>query len=241
MQSSDIAIVIPSYNDRHFLEKLAWSLWSVPPGGTFSVVVVDDLSTDDTPEWVQENLREYAVYIQPKEKAYFTRAVNLGIDYSLQVFNPQYVLLLNSDIEVTPYWAAGMLGTARGKGAGIVGATLHYPNGLIQHLGGYGPGQHMDINKPQTRGYDGLRVPWVTGAAMMVSVDVIRDVGLMPVPRDTKFQYDASDREMCKRALKAGYDVWVSPTLMYHDTLTAEQYRRSVGQYENLAMRRADR
>lgn len=241
MQSSEIGIVVPSYNDRHFLEKLAGSLWSTTPGATFSVVIVDDHSTDDTPGWVKQHLKDYAAYIQPTEKCYFTRAVNLGIDYVLQVFNPNYVLLLNSDIQVTDYWAAGMLGTARGKGAGIVGATLHYPNGLVQHLGGYGPGQHMDINKPQTRGYDGARVPWVTGAAMMINADVIYDIGLMPVLAGPPVMYDASDREMCKQALRGGYDIWVSPALMYHDTLTAEQYRVSTGQYNNPAMLRVDR
>jgi GT2 family glycosyltransferase len=240
MQTPEIGVIVPSYNDQRFLQKLTDSLWSSIAGATFSIVIVDDHSTDGTPEWVQTAMNGYGAYIQPERKSYFTRCVNYGIDYALQVFNPNYFLLLNSDITVTPYWAAGMIGTARGHNAGVVGATLHYPDGHIQHLGGYGPGQHMDINKIQTRGYDAFSIPWVTGAAMMISREVIQTVGLLPVLRDV-VQYDASDREFCKRVITAGFDVFVSPALMYHDTLTAEHIRRSSGQYQNPAMQRVDR
>lgn len=238
---SHIVLVIPSRNDRVFLEKLVNSLFTVPSGGTFSMVIVDDHSTDDTPEWVVRNLKDYATYIRPETRSYFTRSVNHGLVYSLQEYTSEYFLVLNSDIQVTDYWVAGMLGTALRYNAGVVGATLHYPTGHVQHLGAYGRGGHTDINRMQTRFYTSHRCEWVTGAALMARRSVFERVGLFPVLRGEPVQYDASDREFCHNATRGGFDIWLSPTLFYHDTLTAEQVRRSSGQYADPGMLRLDR
>jgi GT2 family glycosyltransferase len=236
-----IDIIVPSYNDKQFLAMLVESLYSNIVGNPFSLTIVDDHSTDGTPDWVMANLRDYATYIRPERKSYFTRAVNFGIEYSRANHRPDYLFVLNSDITFTPYWGAGMVATFLQHKAGVVGATLHNPNATIQYVGAYGAGFHMDINKVQTRFFDGYAPAWVTGAAMMIRPDVIEDVGLFPILKGPAVQYDASDREFCKNVVMGGYEIRVSPAVLYHHTHVAEAARTAAGDYLNPEMRRIDR
>lgn len=239
--SEAVGVVIPSYNDLFFIKRLIASFHYTSPGLPFYITIVDDHSTDNTPDWITKNLDGYVSYIRPENKSYFTRCVNFGVDYTLNTYEVDYVFILNSDITATDYWASGMVGTSLRHNAGITGATLLNPSGTIQHIGAYGPGQHIDINKPQMRFYDGYDPAWLTGAAMMIRTDVIEAIGLIPILKDQVVQYDASDRQYCKIALQAGFNIAVSPTVFYHYTHEAESYRRKMGQYDNPGMWRVDR
>ena len=236
-----ITIVVPSYNDRPFLENLVDSLYQVISGIQFRLVIVDDHSTDDTPDWVMGHLKNYVTYIRPPEKSYFTRTVNHGLNYALSEIRQDYIFIVNSDVTFTDYWGAGMAGTALQFDAAIVGATLLNPDGTVQHVGAFGRGHHIDINKPLMRFLDGYDPPWVTGAAIMVRPDLLFNVGLFPVLVGDPVQYDASDREFCTRAVRAGYNIAVSPTVLYHHTHAAEAMRRDAGEYSTPQMARADR
>jgi len=240
-EKNKIALIVPSYNDWHFLARFTDSLFQSITGVPFQIIIVDDHSTDGTVAWVTSNLENYVTYIRPESKSYFTRAVNHGISYALQNTESDYFLIVNSDITFTDYWGAGMVGTSIQKEAGIVGATLLNPNGTLQHVGAFGRGRHIDINKIQTRFFDGYEPAWVTGAAMMVKREVFLEIGLFPVLVGEPVQYDASDREFCKNATLAGINIAVSPAVLYHHTLQAESYRRAMGQYSSFAMSRADR
>jgi GT2 family glycosyltransferase len=239
--TNKITVLIPSYNDQYFLEQLIDSIFQCIAGAFFQVVIVDDHSTDRTPDWIIENLKGRVSYIRPPEKSYFTRAVNHGLNYALQELKQDFILVCNSDITFTDYWAAGMIGTSLKHDAAIVGATLLNPDGTIQHVGAYGRGFHIDINKPLMRFLDGYDPAWVTGAAMMIRVDLLLHMGLFPILVGDPVQYDASDREFCTRAIKSGYNIAVSPTILYHHTLQAEEYRKQLGQYEVVQMQRLDR
>lgn len=236
-----IDIIVPSHNDQPFLARLVESLYTYIAGNPFSLTIVDDHATDGTPDWVMANLKGYATYIRPERRSYFSRAVNFGLEHSRRHHRPGYFFVLNSDITFTPYWGAGMVATFLQHDAGVVGATLHNPNGTVQHIGAYGEGQHMDINKMQARFLDGYAPAWVTGAAMMIRPDVIEAIGLFPLLKGQAVQYDASDREFCKNAVRGGFNIQVSPALLYHDTHTAEALRRAAGEYTNPDMRRLDR
>jgi len=240
-EKNKIVLIVPSYNDKGFLVAFIDTLFQSIAGAPFQVLIVDDHSTDGTVEWVTHNLENYVTYIRPEKKSYFTRAVNHGITYALQNINSDYFFIVNSDITFTDYWGAGMIGTSIEKEAGIVGATLLNPNGTLQHVGAFGKGRHIDINRVQTRFFDGYAPAWVTGAAMMVKREVFLEIGLFPILVGEPVQYDASDREFCKNAVMAGIGIAVSPTILYHHTLQAESYRRAMGQYNLDSMSRADR
>lgn len=208
MVKPTIGVVIPSYNDWQFLDRLFDSLYRTKAGTTFWPLVVDDMSDSATADWIIRNMPGFASAIRLGEKAYFTRAVNTGIEWHRQNTEPLFYFLLNSDTEVSDYWASALLATCKNMDAPIVGATLLNPDGTVQHVGAYGQGYHFQINKPWvTRRKDRI-VPWVTGAAMLIAAPVIEITGLLPVGRKT--QYDASDREFCSQARLRGIDIAVS-------------------------------
>ncbi len=134
-----------------------------------------------------------------------------------------------------------MVATSKRLDAGVIGATLLYPDGRVQHAGAYGAGEHFGINQPWIGHHDDRHVPWVTGAAMCIRKDVIERIGFLPTSEDRK-QYDASDRHFCTNARMQGFEVAVSGNcVIYHYTLEAEQSRTELGQYNHPAMRRVDR
>lgn len=238
--SLQIGIVIPSYNDRQFLEPLFESLYSTEAGCSFVPVIVDDQSNDGSEIWMKEALRGYAVVVRPNEKAYFTRSNNIGMDYHRANTHPEFYFLLNSDTVVTDGWGAALIATSAKLDAGVVGATLLLPDGRIHHAGAYGAGQHFGINQPWANFHTDRYVPWVTGAAMCVRKDVVDRIGFLPT--NEKCQYDDSDRNFCTNARFQGFEIAVSAgCVIYHYTHEAEADRRKAGEYGHPAMRRVDR
>jgi GT2 family glycosyltransferase len=226
-----IGIIIPSFNDKPFLEDLLESMYTVEAGATFFPVVVNDHSTDGTAEWLMSVIPGYGAVVTPDQKCYFTRSVNVGLSWARQNLKPEYYFLLNSDTVVTDGWGLALITTSFSLRAGIVGATLLYPDGRIQHAGAYGAGYHYGINKPFVNYRQDRLVPWVTGAAMAIKSDVIEGAGYLPTADDTK-QYDASDRRYCVDARMRGVEVAVSADcVIIHRTLQAESVRRARGDY----------
>lgn len=92
-----LSIVIVSFNTRDDLERCLESLATAPPAASHEIVVVDNASTDGSPEAVRARWPSVRVLVQP-ENTGFARANNAGIRASSGVL----VLLLNSDTLVPP-------------------------------------------------------------------------------------------------------------------------------------------
>lgn len=227
---NQVGIIIPSYNDAYFLERCLESLFSCESGAKTDIVVVDDCSTDGTGEAVAGWAPNKFSVIRMSERSYFTRTVDAGLRWAKENLDAVFYLLLNSDTYVTDYWARNLMAAARTLDLGIVGATLLYPSGLVQHSGAYGVGYHYQINRPFTMYHEDRVVPWVTGAAMAIRHDVIEKVGYLK-PGDEGAQYDESDRDYCYAATMRGFTVGISGgCIIYHDTLKAEAIRKEQGQ-----------
>lgn len=224
----DICIIIPSYNDTDFLRKLIGSLYSTVAGASFSVLLVDDCSDDGTTDYIL-SLKDIAS-IRINERSYFTRTVNAGLRYAAEKIKPEFYFLLNSDTVVTDGWGAALITTSRQFVAGIVGATLLYPDGRVQHAGAFGAGYHYQINNPWIYRRSDCLVPWVSGSAMLIHSQVYNKIGgLISDDARIKKQYDASDRNFCIKATMDGCLIAVSAgCVIYHYTLQAERYREGI-------------
>jgi len=228
----NIGVVIPSYNDKILLEACLDSLYRVNARTTYSVLVVDDYSSDGTGRWASGlSLPDYAV-IRSNARVHFTRAVNAGAKWFLENTDAKTILLLNSDCVVTRGWGRALLDTSRDMRAAIIGATLLNPDGTIQHAGGYGVGQHYYINRQPTNGSDDRSVAWVTGAAMLVHRTVFEYAGYLPVG-ELGQQYDRSDMNYCYIVRLSGGEIAVSgKSIIYHHTHAAMRMRETNGQVE---------
>src|SRR5215471_6973795 len=93
----DVSVIIPCYNARGVLAACLDSILNHPPALRFEVIVVNDASTDGTPEMVRARFPSVRLLDNPRNLGY-SRATNRGIGES----RGRFVLLVNSDVEFLP-------------------------------------------------------------------------------------------------------------------------------------------
>jgi GT2 family glycosyltransferase len=222
-----LSITIASWNTRKDMQDCLASLEAVRDELPFEVIVVDNASTDGTPEMVEELFPWVRLLRMPKN-VYFTGAHNRA----LSVRNAPHAFLLNSD---TIVHKGALLSMAEFSGknpdVGIIGPKLLNPDGSLQFSCRRFPNPiatlfrntvlgKMFPNNKYTRDYlmtdwshDAPReVDWVSGAAMFVSQRAMEQVGLL----DPNYLMFCEDVDWCYRVHKAGMKVVYLP----HATIT---------------------
>lgn len=218
--------------------------------GEVDILVVDDHSPN---EKLIEGLRalqrrvgdddKYPAFelYRKKVNSGFSQTVNVGLRMARE--EERDAVLWNSDlVMMTPYWLERCQKTVVGAeggqlfGAGVVGALLTYPNGLIQHAGinfsfltrrfferfKYGPGNLPAALVPTV-------LP-VTGAFQYIKLEALTDVGLY----DETFRLGFEDVDYCIRAFKAGLDCVYNPEVraVHHESFTRGRKDEKVVQWE---------
>jgi GT2 family glycosyltransferase len=168
------------------------------------VLVVDDCSPrQDLVDGIEPGLnRLEAELVRKPENTGFSKTVNVGLAKALR--EGRDAVLMNADVEmVTPGWVRICRKTKDDLGApaGVVGALLLYPNGLIQHGGIY--------FSLLTRAFDHMfryaphnlpdahreKVCPVTGAFQYIRAETLERVGLY----DENFSMAHEDVDYCVR------------------------------------------
>ncbi len=225
------SVVIPSYNDTGYMERCLAALYSNDAGARFNVVVVNDHSnvshSAQLERWSKD--LDFALLVLSK-RYYFTRTINYGLQYAYNQFESWFYFLLNSDVFMTPGWGAAIEDCYKETGAHIIGCVLLYPDGRIQHLGGYGEGYHTSIENHWIGYKENRLVPWVTGAAMAIHRQCIAEAGLLPI-KEIATQYDHSDRDYAVLARQThGFEIAIaSGAVGYHFTHESRKMRQEAG------------
>lgn len=217
-----VAVVILNWNGRKFLEQFLPGViaHSRPLG---RVVVADNASTDDSPDWVRQHCPEAEVLALPTNTGYTG-----GYNASLKQIQAEYYVLLNSDVEVTAGWLEPLVALAdREPSLGAAQPRIrafHQPDrfeyagaagGFIDHLGyPFCRGRIFQELEQDTDQYtDERRVFWATGACMFVRAAVYHQLGGL----DDRFFAHMEEIDFCWRLQRAGHEVWVSPkSIVYH-------------------------
>ncbi len=233
LPSAKVAILIPSKNHAGLLRQCVESLERTVAPETADVYVIDHDS--DEPEAIEylAELRSRHRIIPYSGPFNFSAIVNHGVRSLPQPYT--HYLLLNNDTEAhEPGWLEHMLGLACREDVGIVGATLLYPNGNVQHAGvGLGLGgiaDHLHRFHPLTHpdgtrwmGYNGGLVSTrdysaVTGACQLVRADLYEEIGGM----DERIAVGYGDVDLCLRTVAAGRkvlcDAWA--ILTHHESVS---------------------
>lgn len=217
----DVSVVIINYNTRRLTMQCLQSIYQHTTGIDFEVILVDNASTECDPQEFKQAYPQIELIASP-DNGGFSKGNNLGI----AIAKGDYVLLLNSDTELTnnAIYLAWLFMQANPKVGGLSGRLL-YPDGRVQHVGGRFPTLNHQLvelfrlNKgwspeKQADWYLGDRfdhlstreVDWVWGAFLLIPAKVIAQLpgGKMP---DRFFMY-AEDVEWCWYIKQLGYQIW---------------------------------
>jgi GT2 family glycosyltransferase/glycosyltransferase involved in cell wall biosynthesis len=203
------SIVIPVFNQRAHTLRCLRALAAHPPQVACEVIVVDDGSTDGTPQALSSisGLR----YHRRAENGGFIAACNDGADLGLG----EYLVFLNNDTVPQPGWLDAMLGTFEEQpDANLVGAQLVYPDGRLQEAGGLvridgsaeSIGRFGDPDAPSFR--HTRAVDYCSGAALAIRNELFASLGGFDV-RYAPAYYE--DTDLAMRVRQAGGAVYVQP------------------------------
>lgn len=214
---ADLTIIIVTWNTREMTRACLASIEEVDPHHTWTVVVVDNASEDDTPEMIREVFPWVRLIVNEKNMG-FGCANNLA----LKDVKSEYALLLNSDTlllkETAPEFFKFM---AAHPDAGLAGGQLIYPDGRLQNSIVFFPTLLTELTNKSLlqmvfpEKYPGKRqrfarpveVDSVIGAAMMMRMEAAKSVGLF----DEDYFFFLEETDLCFRLKRQGWKVFFLP------------------------------
>ena len=235
-----ISVIVVSWNVGALLERCLASVLAEAAAwqqGTVDVVVVDNASTDRTPELIRERFPTVTLLVNETNQG-FAAACNRGI----AVTSGDAVLLCNPDTELQP-GALPALAAAlvEHPEAGVVGPVLLNPDGSTQSSRRRFPTlatallestivqQHIP-GLPHFRSFYCLdraddqeqQVDWLVGACLLLRRTALKRVG----PLDERFFMYFEETDWCLRARHAGWQAWYLPRarVLHHGGKSSEQY-----------------
>ncbi|MXX04577.1 MAG: glycosyltransferase family 2 protein, partial [Gemmatimonadetes bacterium] len=189
---------------------------------SYSIVVVDNGSTDGSPEAIERWGREHlpVKQIRNAENRGFVRGSNQGMRHALST-NTDYVYLLNNDTVVEPDALSLLVASAERSGdVGMVGPKIYQygKDNVLDSAGtraipwlaqgfliGHGEKDQGQYDHPG-------EMPYVTGTALLVKRTVLEKVGLM----DEDYFCYFDDFDWGLKAREAGYWLLLEPRAVVH-------------------------
>jgi GT2 family glycosyltransferase len=218
----DISVIIVGWNAKHYLEQCLESLAAAPPSRSTEIIVVDNDSTDGSPDMVEARF-PHVNLIRSDENLGFAKANNLAIQQS----RGRYISLVNPDVRVLPGCLDALADYLdQNPTVGNVGPRVLNPDmtlqsscrrfptlwnnycsatGLANILKNYRlfSGEHMLFFLHDRT----LAVDVLVGCFWMLRSDAVKDVG----PLDERFFMYGEDVDWCRRCWKAGWKVVFFP------------------------------
>ena len=217
------SVIILNWNGEQVLNRYLPSVVEHTYNDDYEVVVADNGSTDNSLSMLKEKFP--TVRILTFDKNYgFAEGYNLAIKHT----HSQYIVLLNSDVEVTQNWLSPIL-SYMDEHQDIAAAQpkiLSDKNRLyFEHAGA--AGGYMDaLAYPYCRGrilnyveqdkgqYDSIAdIFWASGACLVIRTDIFKSVGGL----DADFFAHMEEIDLCWRLNSRGHRlVCVPQSTVYH-------------------------
>lgn len=218
----DLSIIIVNTNEWHVLRPCLESVFRETHGCDFEVIVVDNASTDGTPEHLAREFPSVNVLRNTRNRG-FAASNNDGIRNA----RGRFVLLLNPDTIVHDSAISRTVELlAQTPEAGLAGCLLRLKDGSIQQSLRSFPAlwdvfveaTFLYLVFPRTRLFgryymsdfdyrERRRVDWLCGAFLLIRREVIDAVGLL----DEQFFMYTEEVDYCYRARQEGFETWFFP------------------------------
>lgn len=229
----DMSVVMVTMNNRQYLEPCLESLYKAGLSSSFEVILVDNGSSDGTPEMLRQRFPDVHLILN-EQNAGLSRACNQGIEAS----TGRTVLLLNDDTLVTRESLDAFVHFLdTHPKAGAVGGKLLNPDGSFQ--AGYarfstlpeefviatGLGNELSEGYPSHHDSDeALVVDWITSACLLLRREALDQIG--PLAEDFFIYGDEVDLQY--RLSQAGWGVYYLPnaTTIHYGGRSMNRWRR---------------
>ena len=250
-RSADLAIIIVSTNEAHWLEKSLSTVFGHAGDASLDVVVVDNGSTDGTRELVESKFPNARVV--DSENHGFGHANNRGA----LTCSARYILFLNPDTEILAGTFdelihtldrrpdIGLIGVRQVTAEGQLWPTIRRFPGIFRALADALGAEHwpfvaervgerrLDLRLYETE----VDCDWTSGSFMLARREALLSSGLM----DERFFIYSEEPDLCLRIKRGGWRVLhlplmtivhhaakggVRPRMVAQDAYTRRQYAR---------------
>lgn len=228
--TTKLFIVIPVYNRLKLTRDCLLSLRKQTMTD-FTIVVVDDGSTDGTSEMIRSSFPEVGV-LHGDGNLWWSGATNLGVQYALD-HGASHLMTLNDDVIATEDFVEKMMVWAERTPEALLGAiavdhTTRKPvyGGEIINWKLANYTKLLDVLAPEQQ--QGLHeVTHLPGRGLLIPAGVFRGIGLFDARR---FPQAVADHDFTHRAIRAGYNAFCNfdaKLLVYPDSVGGLHLRKN--------------
>ena len=216
------AVVILNYNGLQHLREFLPSVVS-HTASHIPIYIIDNSSSDDSLAWVQ-NRYPYLQVIKLNKNYGFAEGYNRG----LAQVDARYYILLNSDVEVSPYWATKLIEVMDNQPevVAVQPKILSYRNKTeFEYAGAAGGwmdatcypfcmGRFLnEIERDEQQYNTRTELAWASGAAMAIRADIYHNLGGF----DGDYFAHHEEIDLCWRIRRAGFSIVSAPNIpVYH-------------------------
>ncbi|MCM1031231.1 MAG: glycosyltransferase family 2 protein [Oscillibacter sp.] len=238
-----VAVIILNWNGEKLLREYLPSVVCHTPVEIGKVVVADNHSDDNSVELLKRDFPSVEVLRFDKNYGFAG-----GYNQAITQIEAEYVVLLNSDVEVAPGWLQPLVETLD-KHPDVAALQpkikswvkrdyFEYAGASGGYIDRYGfpfcRGRILEVTERDTGQYDNeASVFWCSGAALCVRRQVFLDCGGL----DERFFAHMEEIDLCWRMQNAGYTLKVLPrSVVYHlggGTLPMNHPRKLFLNYRN--------
>ncbi len=218
----DVSVIIPSWNAKSYLRDCIKSIYTETNNCRIEIIVVDNASTDGSPEMVKAYFPHIKLIIN-KENLGFAKGCNIGMRQA----NGKYVVIVNSDVILEKECIDRMFKyMEKHSEIGILGPKILGQDGMVQRScmgfptlwNTFCRALALDTIFPRSKLFGGqLMTYWshnsirsvdiINGCFWMVRQEALKRVGLL----DESFFMYSEDKDWCKRFANAGWEVVFFP------------------------------
>lgn len=216
-----VEIIVPTHNN---LDGLLTCIDGILTGTDYPFiklsVIANRCSNPEMQAYLEYLVAEFNINLVIDERPFNWAALNNSVARHSAA---ELLLFMNDDVEIQSRdWLSLMNRYFELDGIGIVGATLRYPNGGLQHNGIHTDPVWVADNIRSSGAYGELsvtrNVAAATGACLLASRQVFNEVGGF----DERFAVNYNDVDFCLAARHIGYRIIQAAevTLVHHESLS---------------------
>lgn len=238
-----ISVVILNWNGAEMLRRFLPSVFQYSTGEDVEICVADNASTDASREVLKEEFPQIRIIELDRNYGFAE-----GYNQALAQIEAEYVVLLNSDVEVTPHWLEP-LRAYMNVHTDVVACQpkilsernkeyFEYAGAAGGYMDRYGypfcRGRIFDVVERDKGQYDTVQsVLWATGAALFIRLADYREAGGL----DAHFFAHMEEIDLCWRLRSRGKKIVCIPqSVVYHvgaATLKRENPRKTFLNFRN--------